>query len=249
MESVLSDLDEVLDGANASEPAESEAKAEEAPATDVTEPEPPKEDPEAKEATPEAEAKPQPEEPKEQSVPLATFLDMRDKAKRADQLQQELQRMQQAQQREAPQVPDMFEDPEAYRKFQDQNMQAALRQQEIGISERFARSSVGEDEFAKVQAFIEANAHNPAVHAAGFAQDPWGEAVKLYKQHATLSEVGDPESFRAKVREEILAEMKAKEADQQSQRQEVIPSDFTKGQGGGSQRTTFVKSDLSALVD
>lgn len=243
----MSDLNEVLHSEAVPSEPEAEAKEPE-PTEEVREPEP---TPEV-EATPEPEPEPQPEEPKqEQTVPLPTFLDMRDKAKRAEELERQLQELQRAQQQpqEAPPAPDMFEDPEGYRQFTDQRMQQALRQQQVSISRRFAMQSAGAEEFAEAEKWANENfRNNPALLATQQSEDPWGEMLKVYRQHKTLSEIGDADAYKEKVRAEIMAELQQQQPGQQPAKAAVIPSDFSKGQGGGSQHTSFAESDLDVLL-
>jgi hypothetical protein len=157
------------------------------------------------EAGAEAEAEAPPEEsPKAETIPLATFLDMRDENKTLKRQIAEASRPQQA---EAPSVPDVLEDPEGFgRSIQGQISSATLNAQ-LNVSETMARESHGDGVVDEAfQAAIDAGV------AGSFRnhRHPYGEIVKWHKQQKAVAEIGDPDVWRAKERETIRAEELAK---------------------------------------
>lgn len=179
--------------------------------------EPEQVEPEAQEAEPEQVEPEQAEapEPAEQKmVPLAALHDERQKSRavteRLAQIEQMLQQGQtQAQQSEPVRLPDMFEQPEAYTQAITQMMAQREANLIAEMSERFARSTHGDQ---VVEAAFEAAKAAGVVDQFKGKRDAWGDLVKWHKQHQVMSEIGaDPDAWReqqrAKMREEILAEL------------------------------------------
>jgi hypothetical protein len=146
-------------------------KAEDAP---VAQPEP----------TPQAE--PAQEQP---MVPLAALHETRDKVR---DLEARLAAMQPKQQQPQPTIgpaPDMFEDPDAYQSWQQQQIVNAT----LNLSEEITREKYGDElvDAAKVWATEQFQTR------PGFAQEvlsqrnPYGYAVKQYQKHQSLSQLGD----------------------------------------------------------
>lgn len=178
---------------------EPEAEAvEEQPAEEpVAEPEPV----EAQEEAPQAEA--EPEDPK--TVPLSTFLSLRDELK---ELKAKVEKPAQ-QAAPLPKRPDPFEDPEGAASW-DANM---VHQRDLFRSERTAKREYGDD-FVN-EAF---EAAKSAGMAAQFAKSQfgWEDMAEWHKKNveaneakAKLSEIGDVEALKAKLREDLLKELKA----------------------------------------
>lgn len=214
----MSDLEQVLAG---NEPAQE-------PETIVeTQPETPVE--------PEVET-PQPEQPeaKEEpahSVPLPVFMEMKNEVKALK------QQLSQQNQPEPPQAPD-FLDPEGAT-FMQAQMQSMMANMQAEMSENFARSQHGDE---AVNAAFEAAQAAGVVDQFRGAKDAWGSLVKWHKQQQISQEIGGDlqayaDKVRAQVRQEIEAEMAAKQVKEMGAKPAPTMANIT-GAGGGP-KTAF----------
>ena len=175
--------------------------------------EPATQDPEpAPEATPEPVAT-QPEPKPEQQVPLAALQEARAESRTLKQRLEQIEAMltQQAQQAPKPALPDMYADPEAYQAALLQQVNSRISNAEADISERLARSALGD---AAIDAAFEAAKAKGVIDQFRGKRDPWGELAKWHKAESALAEIGDdPAAYAARVREkmkqEVMAEMVA----------------------------------------
>ena len=196
----MSDLETILGGTQEEKPVV------EAPVEDAVE---------AKPETPseaEAEATKAPEkaeEPKPQMVPLAALHEERDRRKA-------LEAQLAAQPRKEPEpMPDVFDDAEGYTKRLQTDIQQTAQTVRLDLSEDLARQTHGDE---LVDAAMEAfKPHaNTALHQQILAaRNPYAELVRWHKQQEIAAQIGnDPDAWReaerAKLREEIQAEMAAK---------------------------------------
>lgn len=138
-------------------------------------------------------------QPAPQHVPLAAMLDERDKRKA---LEAELAqfRAQQAQQQPEP-APDMFEDPDGYRNYQDQKVAQTAYQMNLRWSERIASIQHGEETVsqAKQWGYDRCNS-DPYFNAkVASSEDPVGFVVSEWKREQIASSVtpDDFEQFKA----------------------------------------------------
>lgn len=179
----------------------------EQPAEPVEEQEPqPEEEPEAEAA----EAEPEPDDPK--TVPLPTFLALRDKLK---ELESKVEARPKPEPEKLPPRPDIFEDPQGAAAWDAR----FIHMRDLNRSERLARREYGAD-------FVD-EAYNAAV-AAGMAQQfaqsqfGWEDMAEWHKKNVeaakaqeVASEIGDPAAYKEKLRAEIMAEVKAELAAKQ----------------------------------
>jgi hypothetical protein len=189
---------EFLDGAEA--PNEEVVSAEAAPAETVAEEKPerprgpdgkfaPKEKAEAP-VSPAPEPAPTAEPPQEQPmVPLAALHETRDKVRDLEARLAAMQPKQPAPQPALGPAPDMFEDPDAYQAWQQQQIVNAT----LNLSEEITREKYGDElvDAAKTWATEQFQTR------PGFAQEvlsqrnPYGYAVKQYQKQQSLSQLGD----------------------------------------------------------
>lgn len=170
-----------------------------------TEVEPTAEQPEAQpevteEATPArdetgkfAKVDPQPEPAKDgHTVPLPTFLEMRDKMKVIESELEQFRRATQPQPQPAP-IPDPIDDPEGFAQYQRQFIEQASLNTTLNISEEMARTSHGDDLVNAAQQWAQSQfASNPSLYAEFTRQrNPYGYIVKEYQRQQMLSQVGD----------------------------------------------------------
>lgn len=148
---------------------------------------------EVKAATPEP--RPVPEKPND-LVPVATYLEERKARQNMERmLQQLLSQQQQANQPKAPDIPDIFENPDAridHRTLQHTN---PIREQLNYNSKLIAKAVLGAEKVdAAEQAFNEAAANgtiDPATyHRVQTAPNPWEAATIWHQQQRVLAETG-----------------------------------------------------------
>lgn len=193
---------DILDELNAGEPATSEAAPVETPVAEAP-----------------AEAPAQQEEPKAETEAEAQQRERdekgRFKAKEAEpkapegyvpvqalqELRKELQSLKnppQQQAQEPPQVPDMFENPEGYTRFlQDQIAQSTLNER-LNLSEELVRQSAGDETVNAAQEWGRQQlATNPAFAQTFYGQrNPYGFLVNEFKRQQVVSKLGDADPAR-----------------------------------------------------
>jgi len=149
---------------------------------------------------PEIEAQPEPaaeapapepvqevQQPKEdKSVPLGTFLDMRDKMREAQRERDELKARQQPQD-----VPDPYDDPEAYRQHVDNSVQQQVTALKFQMSDQLARQVHGGEAVDKAAEWATERASRDPVFAAAYMREPnpidW--IVQQHKRDAIYSQL------------------------------------------------------------
>ena len=139
---------------------------------------------------------------------LSAVLDEREKrqaaVKRAEELEAKLRAY------ETPESDvSIFEDEKGFIQKQKQETEVALRNTALNMSEAFAESVYGEEKVAAAKAWMIAEGiKSPyALEQFNAAKLPYHAAVKLYEDDQARR---DPEAFKAKLREEILAELQEK---------------------------------------
>lgn len=124
------------------------------------------------------------------------------------QMVERLQQQQPApQQQQAPQI-DPYTDPEGYRQMILREAEVRRRHDIANFSESVARRQFGTEIVDKAQqwALQTGVAQNFFMRSA----DPYGELIDAYKRVQAMQEIGtDPAAYEKKVREKVLAELKA----------------------------------------
>jgi hypothetical protein len=168
---------------------------------------------------PEPEAEPMAEvPPTTQGLPPETFKGLKEEREKRQNLERELealkQQIQAAQQPKEPPAPppSIWEDEQAYgghivsTAVQQANMNAVLN-----MSEMLNRREKQDFDDMKGK-FLQMAELNPALAQQALSDpDPWGKAYQIAKNAATMEELGatDLETLKAKLREELAAELKA----------------------------------------
>lgn len=138
---------------------------------------------------------------------LSAVLDEREKRQKAvaeaEELRQKLAKY------EAEKTDDdvsIFEDEKGFVQKQKQETETAMRNTALNMSEAFAESVFGEEKVAAAkQWMINEGIKSPyALEQFNAAKLPYHAAVKLYEDDQARR---DPESYKAKLREELLAEL------------------------------------------
>lgn len=133
----------------------------------------------------------------DKSVPLATFLDMRDKLKKAEGRVKELEPA-----AEEVVVPDPVKDPRGYADYQSSVAQVQILNERLNVSERFARKEHGAELIDKVKAWALEKFETDEDFTKRIMNDadPYEAGVKEYQREQLLKELEDPaeiEAFRA----------------------------------------------------
>jgi len=176
---------------NANVPVEEPQEAPETPAE-------PEAQPEAVEPAPEPANPLQPPvldtKPEPGVVPITVMLDEREKRQK---LEQELAQLRASQQQPEPQqVPDMFEDPEGFRIYQQQVASQATLNAKLDISEEMARDKFGDEVVDKARDWaLQQSKIRPGFYQELIQQrNPYRYAVEQYRREEIASQV-TPDDF------------------------------------------------------
>jgi len=119
-------------------------------------------------------------------------------------------------QQQAPQIPNPATDPEGYHAFMRSLQASAMQNAQLNMSEMMVRESMGDE--AVNEAFSALNQHSQRdLLLSQFRQTPhpWGQMMRWHKEQKLVSEIGtDPEAYKQKLKEELLAEMRQTPAQQ-----------------------------------
>jgi hypothetical protein len=169
---------------------------------------------EATPETPEAEpVAPEVVEPKvettateEKPWTLSAVLDEREKRQAAVRRAEELEAKLKAYEKTEPDV-SIFDDEKGFVERLKHDTDVALRNTALNMSEAFAKKEFGADKVAAAKAWmISEGIKSPyALEQFNAAELPYHAAVKLYEDDMVRR---DPEAYKAKLREEILADLK-----------------------------------------
>ena len=170
----------------------------EAEVTEQSEPQPQREEPQAQpEPAPVAAVEAEPEAaPAPQHVPLTAMLDERDKRKA---LEAELARrdaLAAQQQPQQVQAPDMFEDPDGYRSYQEALVHNQALTTKLDISEELARDKFGDEVVDQARDWaLQKFAARPGFQQEVFQQrNPYRFVVEQYQRDQMASQV-TPDDF------------------------------------------------------
>lgn len=153
-------------------------------------------------------------------IPITALLDERDKRKAAQREADELRRWKAeqeakaAQPAEQPKAPDLYQDPEAFAKHFEQQVEQRLSQQRLALSESWAkRNHADYDDTMKV--FEGMAQANPAMVKQMLAEaDPAEWAYQQATQHKRMQEIGaDPDAWAKRRALELLEQDEALRAE------------------------------------
>ena len=155
-------------------------------------------------------------------IPLPEYLSERERRQTLEKRVAEFEaaekkRLEEAQRNQS--VPDVFADPDAFRKHQEDAFKSSLSQQEqafrkelltmrLDMDQRFVRSQDPEGFEAAFKWFSEQVSANPGLYQVAVGQpSPHGWMIDQFKQSKLVSEIGnDPEAYRKKLLEEALSD-------------------------------------------
>ena len=150
----------------------------------------------------------------------------------------------QYQQQQPQQFIDPLDDAQGFANQQHQTMQQQFLTQTINTSRMFAVKEHGKEAVKAAEAtFNTACATDAAASALSrqFAnsQDPIGDVMAWNKSQELINAVGnDPDAYKAKIREELLAEMNAQDEETQpsTTNPRTMPSNFASANSKGKRR-------------
>lgn len=166
------------------------------------------------------EAAPPAAKPEPSHIPLAALLDERDKRKRLEQEAEELRRWKAEQEAKAakpaepPKVPDLYQDPEAFTRHFEQQVEQRLTQQRLTLSEQWAKRN--HTDFDDTMKVFEGMAQgNPTLVQQMLTEaDPAEWAYQQATKHKRMQEIGDdPDAWARRRALEILEQDEALRAE------------------------------------
>lgn len=177
---------------------------------------------------PEAETQPEPVPPTDK-LPKEDYKAIREEREKRQTLERELEALRQqiqAVQNPPEPPPSVFEDEQGWQQhFGSQVVQTAVQQAtlnaKLDMSEMMVRQANPDFEEVKAE-FLALAQQNPTLRDQALADPhPWNKAYQIAKNHRAMQELGatDIDTLRAKIREEVLAEVQASPV-----RQAVPPS-------------------------
>lgn len=237
-----------------------------APAPEVTNPTPQPETTEQPQGQPDPSSSDDPQPDETGKVPLAALHAERSKVKRYTEQVAEFQTkleqqnaqweqrfsqiigaMQQPRQAqpEAKPAPEIWDDPNAYVRSQAMEMVSPLRQQMLAMARQVAEIQFQPDAVkAAEEAFNRAAAAgqiDPEIHRRiNASPNPFAAAVQWHQHTTTMAEIGsDPAAYKAKLRDELKAEIMAElnPSGQQpagTQPAQPMPSNFAAARNAGT---------------
>ena len=136
------------------------------------------------------------------------------------------------QQQFAPQVPDVFTDPDGFREYVEGNARMAAVNERLNMSQMMAEQVHGEKLVAEaLEAATKAGVNQQFISQ----RHPYEALVKWYKKQSAMAEVGDDlGAYEKRIREKVLAELKAGNGGQPQQRFPGTLADATASGGQGA---------------
>lgn len=179
----------------------------------------------------------------EKMVPLAALNAARNEKREADQARRDLeaelaafrqsQNRQQAPQPAQDEAPDAWSDPDAAIKHHVSIAEQQARNDRAAMSEVFARTQFSDyDEV--IAGLGEAAKANPALQQQIWASPaPALAAYNAAKAHKAMAEIGDPTTYKERLRQEILAEVQAAGGQSEERKAPRLPQSMAAGANVG----------------
>lgn len=144
------------------------------------------------------------------TVPLAALQEQRDKRQSAERERDDLKSKLDATTKPA-ETTSVFDDEAKFRDELKSDFDAQLNNQRYNQSQYFVGREIGEDVLAtKTETFKVLAAANPALNQQiANSMSPYHEMVKIVDQHGELDKMKDLDKYKAGIRAELLAEIKA----------------------------------------
>lgn len=167
------------------------------------------ETPEDPVAEAEPEPTPEPEAEKPVMVPLAAMTEERVKRQM---LEQQLAELQKPKEPEPVPLPDVLEDQSGFAQTIQQQTQTAILDAVLTINETSEREKHGSD--AVDAAFQAAQQAGVAGQFAG-QRDAWTKLMSWHRTQEAAREIGDPTTYKERIKQEVLKEVQAELAAKQ----------------------------------
>lgn len=200
----MDELEEFLEPVEEVEAEAVEPEVEAEPAEPVEEA--PKEEPTEPDTTGENVSTPETVETHETQVPLAALTAEREKRQIAE------QRL--AEQQPAEQKKDFFEDPEGALNDQKQSIDASLINMKVDMSVEILKTVHADyTEVVEDGTWNELVQNNPSLQGQAFkASNPAAFAYQQCQSHKLMKEIGDPKTYKDRIKAEALEEIKVEAA-------------------------------------
>lgn len=179
------------------------------PIADAETQEEPVETPEEPVAEAEPEPTPEPEVEKPVMVPLAAMTEERVKRQM---LEQQLAEYQKPKEPEPVIYPDVLDDQAGFAQTIQKQMQQMAHNVELNVNERLTRQQHGAD---VVDAAFRAASESGAIAQFHGKPDAWGDLVRWHQQNEAAREIGDPSTYKERIKQEVLKEVQAELAAKQ----------------------------------
>ena len=168
---------------------------------------------------------------------LSAVLDEREKRQAAVAEAKELREKLKAYEKPDEDGVSVFEDEKGFVENQKRETQEALRNNSLNMSEAFAETVFGEEKVAAAKQWMQSEGiKSPyALDQFNAAKLPYHTIVKLYDDDQVRR---DPEAYKAKLREEVLAELEKKPA------KSITPSLASKRSVGNSKTSSDDFEDI-----
>lgn len=157
----------------------------------------------------EPEPTPEPEAEKPVMVPLAAMTEERVKRQMLEQQLAELQKPKEA---EPILLPDVLEDQAGFAQTIQQQMQQMALNVELNLNEKMVRQQHGTE---VVDAAFQAAKESGALAQFNGRPDAWGDLVRWHQQQEAAREIGDPTTYKERIKQEVLKEVQAELAAKQ----------------------------------
>jgi hypothetical protein len=133
-------------------------------------------------------------------------------------------------------LPDAYDDPQGFQAAIQQQIEQAQHQTRLQMSEMMARQAHGAETWEAANQWLH---QNPSVvQQLTQSQDPCGDAVKEYKRHQAMQEIGDdPQAYRERVEAEIRERLEAEAAQASPQvPSQPVPANFASTRNAGQRK-------------
>jgi hypothetical protein len=188
------------------------------------------------------------EETKEEQGLVKAMLAERDKRQESERKVKELE--EQISKQETVELPDPIDSPADFKQNIMDETQASLNTRIYNMAEAMVRSA-HPDFDAMVESF-EASATQADVEAARAAPNPALELYNIGKRYKEVSDIGDPTTYKERLRAEILQEIKdGKTSDDKEAKKTALKDNLTKSLAGeqtkGVKEAPFVEQTLQQI--
>lgn len=141
-----------------------------------------------------------------------------------------------AQYQQPKQSIDPIDDPQGFQASVQEQIAQAQFQTRLEMSELIARQNHGEETWQATNQWLHTNPQ--MVQQLQQSQDPCGEAVRAFKRHQAMQEIGDdPQAYRERVEAEVRERLEAEMTQQAPQvPSQPMPANFASSRNAGKRK-------------